>query len=976
MQSPIAFDRPLALLLIPAMLWLFWLIARRSYAGLHPQTALLALAVRAVAIVLLTLAIAGLHVVKQTDKLTTIFLVDVSKSIRPDQRARGIEYVREALAKKHHDDAGGIIVFGRSPYLEEPVSSSLQDVGDLHAAVAGDATDIQDALRLAEASFPNDSGRKIVIVSDGNENIGDAASEIDSLRMQGIRVDIAPTALSLDKNGQTQGEALVDGVDIPTHVRKSAPFTVKVVVSSTVPQTANLTLTQDGRGLSTERVDLHAGKNAFNFQEKIADPGFHRYDVQLDPSQDQIAENNHAYGFVTVQARPRVLYVAEPDEPVDSFKRAMAAQEIDVDVTTPGAIPASVAGLESYDSIILSNVSADEVGAPAMAGIEEAVRDFGLGLGMVGGTESYAAGGYIGTPVEEALPVNMEVKDRKRIPPAAIALVIEDLEEPTSVNWSVEAAKAAVDLMEPQDMVGVLDCNGQWRIPMQKVVDKNAIKAQMDDLTGMNDPPTYDPYLEQAAGVLASSNAPIKHIIFFGDGDAVSEGPQSVDVIKAIHKQGITVSTIASGADEDGIKFLQAIAQLGGGRSYIAEKATDLPGLLMKDQQTATRQYVIEKPFVPRSYAGDDVIAGIDWSAAPPLLGYNVASRKPGATVALTATDESDPVFAHWRYGLGRTFAFTSDDRPHWAAEWLPWDGYAKFWAQAVRWSLKSNSGGDFHAMVDNSDGKGHVVVDAFSQDTGFINGAKLTAKVVAPDQTVSSVSLSQTAPGRYEGNFDTDQTGAYMVNVRRDNGDPSGPPPPSETVGLAVPYSPEYRTITPNLPLLTRLTEGTGGSFQNDPARIFRDAPAWIVGTVDFAPSLLAFTALLFLFDIAVRRLGIRLQKVAASVVEGVEAGASKIDQIRKARQPVTASTAQMSQLLQRKTASRGSVEEDEAALSNRLLNRRAASRSEAGDDPFPQVARLRTPPSNAPKPTGEGSGYTNRLLEAKRRAQHNDED
>jgi uncharacterized membrane protein len=814
-----------------------------------------------------------------------------------------------------------------------------------------------------------------VIVSDGNENIGDAASEIDALRMQGVRVDVAPTALSLGQNGATLGEALVDGVDMPTHVRKSAPFPVKVIVSSTVPQEAKLTLTRDGRAIAAQKVNLRAGKNAFTFQEKVADPGFHRYDVQVDPAVDQSADNNHAYGYVSVQARPRVLYVAEPDEPVDGFKRAMAAQDIDVDVTAPGGIPSSVAGLESYDSVILSNVSADEVGAPAMAGLEEAVRDFGLGLGMIGGTQSFAAGGYIGTPIEAALPVSMEVKDRKRIPPAAIAMVIEDLEEPTSVNWSVQAAKAAVDLMEPQDMVGVLDCNGQWRIPMQKVVDKNAIKAQMDNLTGMNDPPTYDPYLQQAAGVLASTNAPIKHIIFFGDGDAVGEATQSVDVIKAIHKMGITVSTIASGADADGIKFLAAIATLGGGRSYVAEKATDLPGLLMKDQQTATRQYVIEKPFVPRALSGDDVTAGIDWAASPPLLGYNVASRKPGGTVALTAADQNDPVFAHWRYGLGRTFAFTSDDRPHWAAQWMPWDGYAKFWAQAVRWSLKSSSAADFHAMVDNSGGKGHVVVDAFSQGSGFTNGAKLVAKVVAPDQTVKSVDLNQTAPGRYESNFDTDQTGAYMVNVRHDTS-AQGEVTANETVGLVVPYSPEYRTITPNLPLLTRLTEGTGGSFQNDPARIFRDAPSWVVGTVDFAPTLIALTALLFLFDIAVRRIGIRVEKVAATVAEGVETGAAKLEQIRKARQPVTASSAQMSRLLERKTASRAAVDDEDPALSSRLLNRRAAVRSD-DDDPFPQVARLRTPtPSNAPKPTGDGSGYTNRLLEAKRRAQQQDED
>ncbi len=118
---------------------------------------------------------------------------------------------------------------------------------------------------------------------------------------------------------------------------------------------------------------------------------------------------------------------------------------------------------------------------------------------MVGGPNCFAAGQYTGTPIEAALPVKMDIKDKKRFPTVAVAMVIEDLEEPGNVNMSIEAAKADVDLLDPQDQVGVEDCNGTWRIPMQYVTDRAKIKGMMAGLTDMNDPPVYDPYIMEAA---------------------------------------------------------------------------------------------------------------------------------------------------------------------------------------------------------------------------------------------------------------------------------------------------------------------------------------------------------------------------------------------------------------------------------------------------------------------------------------------
>ena len=126
----------------------------------------------------------------------------------------------------------------------------------------------------------------------------------------------------------------------------------------------------------------------------------------------------------------------------------------------PEALPTSAAALQRFDSVFLSNVRAGDLSLPQMTALQVSCRDFGIGFGMVGGEDSFGAGGYRGTPIEETLPVSMEVKKQKRLPSVAVALVIEDLEIPTTVNMSIEAAKATMDLLEPIDQVGVLDCNG------------------------------------------------------------------------------------------------------------------------------------------------------------------------------------------------------------------------------------------------------------------------------------------------------------------------------------------------------------------------------------------------------------------------------------------------------------------------------------------------------------------------------------
>jgi hypothetical protein len=286
-------------------------------------------------------------------------------------------------------------------------------------------------------------------------------------------------------------------------------------------------------------------------------------------------------------------------------------------------------------------------------------------------------------------------------------------------------------------------------------------------------------------------------------------------------------------------------------------RASALPAMFERDVQSIKATMYVETPFRPVFNYADAVISGIPLSSAPVLLGYNLVTPKQGSVVPMHVPGNGDTLLAYWRYGMGHAFAFTSDDRPHWASRWLGWPGYPHFWAQLVRWSLNNEQNGEIQSAVENVDGRGHVVVDALTPGGDYIEGAHLNAAIAGPDGQTSIIALPQTAPGRYEATFDASETGLYMVNVRDLDHRGIG-----QSIGLATPYSPEYRNIPPNTALLSDLSHATGGRYLESPEQVFHNTRLWNVGVDDLAPGCLVLAALLLLVDIAWRRMAWKMKR------------------------------------------------------------------------------------------------------------------
>ena len=122
-----------------------------------------------------------------------------------------------------------------------------------------------------------------------------------------------------------------------------------------------------------------------------------------------------------------------------------------------------------------------ELGTARMQTLQSFVRDLGRGLVVSGGERiSYGLGSYANTPLEETLPVTMDIPQHKDTPSLAVVLIIESLEAPLPVNISKVAAEGVINLLTPEDQVGISAGYGTLAIPMQHVTDKATINKAIN----------------------------------------------------------------------------------------------------------------------------------------------------------------------------------------------------------------------------------------------------------------------------------------------------------------------------------------------------------------------------------------------------------------------------------------------------------------------------------------------------------------
>ena len=914
----LVFNSPWYLLLL-ALLPFMWWFSFRSLSGLGRWRRLAALGFRTLVLTLIVAALAEMQFQRTSDRLTVIYLLDQSLSIPEARRAAMIRYVNASIRnqrKAEKQDRAGVIVFGRNAEVEvPPVDFNIQLMPRVESLLDPEFTNLSNAMQRAMAMFPHDAAKRIVLVTDGNQNIGDAQEEARAIADAGVSIDVLPVPL------ERQTEISVESVALPADVRRDQPFELRVVLNNAT--------SDDGAGqtvkgrvrivrkagereetLAEQPVELEPGKRVFTIREEIDQPDFYTYEARFvadDPTSDALSQNNQATAFTHVRGKGQVLVIEDWENPgqFDYLIERLRDEGLEIVVQPSNRLFTSLPELQRYDAVILADVprTSGEDAANVSSFSDEQIRmlvrnteELGCGLIMMGGQNSFGAGGWTNSELEKAMPVDFQIKSAKVVPVGALVLNMHAGEIPRANYWQKIVAQEAIKSLGPRDYCGLISWNGtdQWlwgqaQGGMVRVGPNRQLMLSRIDRMSIGDMPDFDPGMKKAAAALARLNdAANKHMIIISDGDPT---PPTASTLKALVDGGITVTTVAVGSHGIlGSQVMRNIATRTKGKYYVVNNANALPKIYQREARRIARPLFYEPnpPVSPRLTAQHEIVQGLP-DRFPAVSGFVLTSLKENSLVdqiltsPLPSNSENATVLAAWTYGLGKTVAWTTDGGNRWANDWTGWENYDRFFSQMVRWSMRpSGDTGKFAVATDVQGSKTRVVISALDKDDEFLNYQTMLGTVLGPDMQSIPLDIEQTAPGRYVGEFDSLGAGSYMIMVTPGAGQAM------IRTGVNIGYSDEFRDretnemllesiaklsakegeagkLLPPLPIVPeendRADEVLGPQLSVDPFR--RDLPP-PVSTQDIWPWLVLAGSCIFFADVFVRRVQLDLRWLA----------------------------------------------------------------------------------------------------------------
>ena len=404
-----------------------------------------------------------------------------------------------------------------------------------------------------------------------------------------------------------------------------------------------------------------------------------------------------------------------------------------------------------------------------------------------------------------------------------------------------QSALGVVENLRSIDSVGVLafDNSFEWAAPLER----NEFPAETKRLIAgiVADGGTQiAPALGEAYRTIKPRNAVYKHILLLTDG--ISEEGDSIALAREAASNEVTISTIGMGQDVNR-SYLERVARSADGQSYFLIDISALEQIVLKDVMEHTGTSVTEREFVPTAERDFEILHGLDLSEPGPLLGWVKFEAKPEAETILWAADE-DPLFVRWQYGLGRSGVFASDAKDRWATNWVAWDGFDTFWANALRDILPRSSATATETEYDPVSDEIVVRYIPSAGDAGpdppqvFALGPEGYRQVATPKPTADGYEARFPAEGRH---------GLFRVRPAEES--------------RAFPETAHYRENSEllrygtNAELMRSIAAATGGRSNPAPEELFVSDGRTIERWMDLWPLLLVLAIVLNLVELLARK-------------------------------------------------------------------------------------------------------------------------
>ncbi len=856
----IHFTYPWAFFLLLPLLVSYFIWARHGHA--HWWRLLL--------IIIFIGALSSPHIKQGTGGSDVVLILDRSQSMSDslEEQERIVQLVAEQREK--HDRLAIIVVGAGAQIIQGPQHEGAGRLNDTH--IEAYASDLRSGLEQAASLIPDNRSARIFIHSDGQYTNRDPNALAPQLRTRNIPVDVM-----LIRETAEADAAILD-IELPMDLRLGQSFIGSVEFWSDVGEERAYTILRNNKVIAKGNVQLSAQrKSSINFADRPNQAGVASYTVRLDETNDRRPGNNKANAALRVEGGEQVLVMSGDGSP-GNVHRALESAGLRVTSIAEGHV--NIERLSGYKVLILDQVPANKLGHDSMAQIKTWVSKLGGGFVMLGGQRSYGAGGYHRSAIEDILPVTMELRDEHRKLSVAMAITLDrsgSMAAPvagglTKMDLANQGAIAAIELLGPMDAVAVhaVDSAPHIIVPMTSVDNADFIINKVRRIGSMGGGIyCYEALVAAGKELLTVQNQSARHLILFADAADAEQPSKYKTLLEDYQAAGITVSVIGLGTEADSdADFLKDIAKRGGGRVHFTQIPKDIPRLFAQETVLVARSAWINEKTQLTGQANLALLIGnnpIFEKAWPQTNGYNLCYVKPDAQqYAECKGDPEAPAISAWHIGNGRSIAvgFALDDPKN--TQVLAWEGYAPLVSSLVRWCATSESQNLGLLRAQRFGDSLIVELQLDPQKRDKWPNVIPELELVSAKQSIADVQL-QLEPiddGRFEAHMQLERNHVFIPSLTLNKEALLGP-------AMCLPYSPEDRPLLEDRSVdLIKLSQLTQGKIRDDITDMY-DNPPSPGASIDLSLYLIILGLLLFVVEIAIRRLHIQFFKTKNRSIE-----------------------------------------------------------------------------------------------------------
>ena len=883
----------LLLILIPAFALGFYLYFRISKRYRRTRNRIVSMVCYFIVATLSILTLAGINFTYEIPNLETevILLVDASYSGK-DVETQKNEFIMDAIKDSKDVCQIGIVTFGYGdPVYAVPLTTNTSSAYSQYVMSEkpdGTATDIADALVYTRDLFKNKEVAKIVVISDGLETDGKAATVVKELAAEGIEVN----SVYFPSEKPTQEVQLV-GVTTPDYnVNIGDTFTLVANVKSSYEGTIKLELYDNG--IFSNEIEApvlnNSGVQDLEIEHEFSLPGLHSLELKVSGGGDSCEENNTYRSYMYIETFTKILMVERNTGESDSLKTLLLEENEQFEIQTVNILtdvdtmPKTVNELRKYDQVILVNIANADMPEGFIDELYTYVNDIGGGLLTVGGNQVDEHGNQVldkgevvanaynredmyGTLYQEMLPVQAI----DYTPPVAVMLVIDrsgSMDMPagasaqTKLELAKEGAKACLNALTERDYCGIMTLEEKYTEEMriQPMTQKAKLLAAIDGIQTGGGTVFQDALAGAGRSLQSVKNVERRHIILVTDGipaDGFADYSLPIqqyvnDVNAPVTFSFVIIGEDISNSDKNDIR---RAAELGKGRFYDVWDVSSLPRIMREELNMKEIKAINYEPFQPKIDAHTGVVSGIEQVDIPELHGFYGTKLKSGAEMSLKG--EFVPIYAHWKYGQGMVGSFMCDLNNVWSSEFMANATGRRLIMNIINglFPTKNIRVQDIELVLQ--EGNYDLSMSVYTKVQA---GESIELEITSPNASGALTETRTVKPSAEEGYsriaFAITQPGVHLLTVKKL--DAQGNVLAKTSMYKAFAYSEEYNMFydaEDGKNLMISLAEGGQGQVIKESHKIYEEIAKTLQRSYDPRIPFMITALVLFLMDIAVRK-------------------------------------------------------------------------------------------------------------------------